>query len=67
MLDTQILTGALMALAALAGLAIVLAVTLWTAASASRPGQAPRGGTRRDLPPLPQPDVDDTRELVGVR
>jgi hypothetical protein len=64
MIDTQILTGALLALGALAGLAIVLAVTLWTAASVSRPGQAPHGGTRRDLPPLPQPDADETRELV---
>jgi hypothetical protein len=64
MIDTQILTGALVALAGLAGLAIVLAVTLWTAASVSRPGQAPHGGIRRDLPPLPQPDTDETRELV---
>jgi len=51
-------------MAALAGLAIVLAVTLWTVASVSRPGQAPHGGIRRDLPPLPQPDAHDTRELV---
>jgi hypothetical protein len=64
MIDTQILTGVLLAVAALAGLAIVLAFTLWTAASVSRPGQTPRGGTRRDLPPLPQPDADETRELV---
>jgi hypothetical protein len=64
MFDTQILTGALVAVAALAGLAIVLAVTFWTAASVGRPGQAPHGGTRRDLPPLPQPDADETRELV---
>jgi hypothetical protein len=64
MIDTQILTGALVALAVLAGLAVVLAVTLWTAASVTKPGQAPHGGTRRDLPPLPQPDADETRELV---
>jgi hypothetical protein len=51
-------------MAALTGLAIVLAVALWTSASVSRPGQAPHGGTRRDLPPLPQPDADETRELV---
>ena len=62
--DTQILTGVLVALAALAGLATVLVVTLWTAAAVSRPGQAPHGGIRRDLPPLPQPDADDARELV---
>ena len=64
MIDTQILTGILVALAALVGLAIVLAVTFWTAASVGKPGQAPHGGTRRDLPPLPQPDAHDTRELV---
>jgi Flp pilus assembly protein CpaB len=64
MIDTQLITGVLVALAALAGLAIVLAVALWTAASVSKPGQAPHGGIRRDLPPLPQPDAHDTRELV---
>jgi Flp pilus assembly protein CpaB len=64
MIDTQILTGVLVAMAALAGLAIVLAVTFWTAASVSRPGQAPHGGLRRDLPLVPQPDADDARELV---
>jgi hypothetical protein len=67
MIDTQILTGILVAMAALVGLAIVLVATVWTVASVSRPGQAPHGGIRRDLPPLPQPDADDARELVGVR
>jgi Flp pilus assembly protein CpaB len=64
MIDTQILTGVLVALAALVGLATLLAAALWTAASVSKPGQAPHGGTRRDLPPLPQPDADEIRELV---
>jgi hypothetical protein len=64
MIDTQILTGILVAVTALAGLAIVFAVALQAAASATRPGQAPHGGIRRDLPQLPQPDADDTRELV---
>jgi len=64
MIDTQLLTGVLVALAALGGLAILLAAALWTAASVSKPGQAPHGGIRRDLAPLPQPDADDTRELV---
>jgi hypothetical protein len=63
MFDTQILTGILVAVAALAGLAIVLAVAFQTAASATRPGQ-PHGGIRRDQPELPQPDADDARELV---
>ena len=64
MFDTQILTGILVAVAALAGLAIVLAVAFQTAASATKPGQAPHGGIRREEPELPQPDADDTRELV---
>ena len=51
-------------MAALVGLAIVLAVALQAAASATKPGQAPHGGIRRDLPSLPQPDADDARELV---
>ena len=64
MIDTQLLTGILVALAALAGLAIVVAVALQAAASVTRPGQAPHGGIRREGPQLPQPDADDTRELV---
>jgi Flp pilus assembly protein CpaB len=64
MIDMQLITGVLVALAALAGLAIVLAAALWTAASVARPGQAPHGGIRREVPPLPQPDADDARELV---
>jgi hypothetical protein len=64
MIDTQLLTGVLVALAALAGLAIVLAIALYAAASATRPGQTPHGGIRREEPQLPQPDTDDARELV---
>ena len=64
MIDTQLIIGVLVALAALAGLAIVLVAALWTAASVGKPGQAPHGGIRRDLAPLPQPDADETRELV---
>jgi len=64
MIDTQLITGILVALAALAGLAIVLAVALQATASATKPGQAPHGGIRRGEPPLPQPDADDARELV---
>jgi hypothetical protein len=64
MIDTQLLTGILVAVAALAGLAIVLVVALQAAAWVTRPGQAPHGGIRRQEPALPQPDTDDTRELV---
>ena len=64
MIDTQLLTGILVAVAALAGLAIVLAVALQATASATKPGQSPHGGIRREEHPLPQPDADDTRELV---
>ena len=61
MFDTQILTGILVAVAALAGLAIVLAVVFQTAAAVTGP-RKPHGGIRRDQPQLPQPD--DARELV---
>jgi len=64
MIDTQLLTGVLVALAAIGGLAVLLVAALWTAAAVGKPGQAPHGGIRRDLTPLPQPDADETRELV---
>jgi hypothetical protein len=64
MIDMQLFTGVLMALAALAGLTIVLVVALYSAASVTKPGQEPHGGIRRDLPQLPQPDAGHTRELV---
>jgi hypothetical protein len=63
-MNTQLLTGILVAVAALVGLAIVLAVAVQATASATKPGQAPHGGTRREESPLPQPDADDARELV---
>jgi hypothetical protein len=64
MIDTQLLTGILVALAALAGLAIVLVLALQATASATRPGQGPHGGIHRGEPEVPQPDADDARELV---
>ena len=66
MITTQLITGILVAVAALAGLAIVLAVALQATASASvtRPGRGPHGGIRREQPQYPQPDADDARELV---
>ena len=63
MIDTQLIEGVLVALAALVGVAIVLSV-LMLAASAGRPGPAPHGGTRRDLPQQPQSDTDRDRVLV---
>ena len=64
MIDMQLLDGVLVALAVLVGAAIALSVAILAAASVTRRGPAPYGGTRRDLPPLPQPDTDDARELV---
>jgi hypothetical protein len=64
MIDTQLIDGVLVALAALVGVAIVLSVTMLAAASISRPGPAPHGGTRRDAPQQPQSDSDDDRVLV---
>ena len=63
MIDTQLIEGVLVALAALVGAAIVLSVAM-LAASVSRPGPAPHGGTRRDLPQQPQSDTDHDRVLV---
>jgi hypothetical protein len=56
--------GVLIAVAALVGMAIVLSVVMVAAASVSRPGPAPQGGIRRDLPQHPQSDTDDDRVLV---
>jgi len=64
MIDTQLIEGALVALAALVGVAIVLSVVMLAAASVGRPGPAPHGGIRRDLPQHPQSDSDDDRVLV---
>jgi hypothetical protein len=66
MIDMQLLGGVLMALAALVGVAIALAVAMLLASSVSKPGPAPHGGIRRDLPQPqhPQSDTDDARVLV---
>ena len=64
MIDTQLIDGVLVALAALAGVTIVLSVVMLAAARMSRPGPAPDGGTRRDLPPQPHSDSGDDRVLV---
>lgn len=67
MISMQFLDGVLVALAALVAVAIALSVVILASGSVSKPGQAPHGGIRRDLPDLPQhpqPDTDDARELV---
>jgi hypothetical protein len=64
MIDAQLIEGVLIAVAALVGVAIVLSVVMLVASSVSRPGPAPHGGTRRDVPQQPQSDSDDDRVLV---
>jgi len=61
---TPILDGVLLALALLVGAAIVISLAMLAAASAARPGRAPRGGIRHALPAHPQPETDDARTLV---
>jgi hypothetical protein len=63
-MNTQILDGILVALAALVGGAILLSVVMLAVGSASRSGPAPQGGIRPDLPGQPQSDSDDDRVLV---
>lgn len=62
MINMQLLDGVLIALAVLVGIAIALSLTMMAAASVAKPGQAPPGGIKRDLPQQPQPDTDDARE-----
>jgi len=64
MIDMQLLGGVLVAVAVLLGAAITLSAAILAVTPLSRPGQAPHGGIRRDMPPHPQPDTDDARTLV---
>jgi hypothetical protein len=64
MIDMQLLGGVLVAVAVLVGAAIALAVAMLAAGSVSKPGPAPHGGIRPDLPQHPQFDTDDDRVLV---
>jgi hypothetical protein len=64
MIDMQLLTGVLIALAVLVGAAIALSAAMLAAASEARHGQAPHGGTPPGLPQHPQPDTDSARVLV---
>jgi hypothetical protein len=64
MSNMQLLDGVLVALAVLFGAAIALSVVMLAARSVSKPGPAPQGGIRPDLPQQPQSDTDDDRVLV---
>ena len=64
MIDMNMLGDALVALAALIGVAIVLSVVLLAAGSARKSGPAPHGGIRPELPQQPLSDSDDDRVLV---
>jgi hypothetical protein len=64
MINTQLLYGVLVAVAALVGLAIALSLVMLAARSVSKPGPAPHGGIRPDLPQQPQSDTDGARVLV---
>lgn len=61
---TPFLDGVLVALALLAGAAIVISLAMLAAASVTRPSRSPHGGIRHDLPLQPQPETDDARTLV---
>jgi hypothetical protein len=64
MINMQLLDGVLVALAALFGAAIALSTVMLAVRSVSKPGPAPHGGIRPDLPQQPQSDSDDARVLV---
>jgi hypothetical protein len=71
MIDLHVLTGVLLAMAALVGATVALSAVMLLAARATGTGRAPHGGMphggiRRDLPQQPQPDPDDAQELVLV-
>ena len=64
MIDMQLVGGILVALALLVGVAIAFSVVMMAAGSVGKPGPAPHGGIRPDLPQHPQSDTDDARVLV---
>ena len=66
MIDVQLLTGVLLALAVLIGATVALSAVMLLASRVTGSGRAPHGGIRRDLPQQPQPDTDDARELVLI-
>ena len=65
MIDTQLFHDAILVAAMLIAVALAFTTAMMLAPrSVPKPGQAPRGGNRRDLPPDPQPEPDDIHELI---
>jgi hypothetical protein len=65
MINTQLFHGVILALLVLAGAVVALSAVMQLAArSRPRPSQPPQGGSRRNLPPDPQPESDGLHVLV---
>ncbi len=67
MINTQLFQGVVLALVVLAGAVVAFSAAMQLAArSRPRPSQPPppQGGSRRTLPPDPQPESDGLHELV---
>ena len=65
MIDTQLFHDVILVLAMLIAMALAFTAAMMLApASVPKPGQAPRGGNRRDLPQDPQPEPDGIREQI---
>jgi len=64
MINMQLIDGVLVALAVLVGAAIALSVVMLAVSSVGKPGPAPQGGIRPELPQEPQSDTDHDRVLV---
>ena len=64
MINTQLFHDVILGLAMLIATTLAFTTAMMLAArSAPKPGQTPRGGSRRDLPQDPQPEPDGIREL----
>ena len=65
MIDMQLFHDAVLVAVMLTAIALAFTTAMMLAPrSVPKPGQAPRGGNRRDLPPDPQPEPDGLYELV---
>ena len=65
MIDTQLFHDVILGLAVLIAITAAFTTAMMLAPrSVPRPGQTPRGGNRRDLPPDPQPEPDGISELI---